>query len=141
ASVDWDTTGATPGPKQLQSSAHDVDSNQAQSSVVTVQVRPQHCFNGSRDGDETGLDCGGSCGACSGGACTSGGMCASGVCTAGVCVEQPMITAITPDDGRPGTLVSISGVNFGTTPGTVTFSSGRVATAPAACSGSGSPTW
>jgi len=141
ASVDWDTTAMTPGPKQLQSTAHDVDSNQAQSSVVTVQVRPQHCFNATQDSDETGLDCGGSCGACSGGACTSGGMCASGVCTAGVCVEQPMITAITPDDGRPGTLVSISGVNFGTTPGTVTFSSGRVASAPAACSGSGSPTW
>jgi cysteine-rich repeat protein len=139
--IDWDTTGLATGPKQLQSTAHDIDSNQAQSSVVTVQVRPRTCFDGTRDGDETGIDCGGSCGACSGGPCTSGAMCASGVCSAGVCVEQPVITAVTPDDGRPGTLVSIQGVNFGTNPGTVTFSSGVTASAPAACAGSGSPTW
>ena len=55
--------------------------------------------------------------------------------------EAFSVTAVTPDDGRVGTLVSISGVNFGATPGTVTFSSGVVATAPAACTGSGSPTW
>lgn len=34
-----------------------------------VRIRPTHCFNGVRDGDETDVDCGGSCGACAGGAC------------------------------------------------------------------------
>lgn len=31
---------------------------------------PSHCFNGSLDGDETALDCGGSCGFCNGGGAT-----------------------------------------------------------------------
>ena len=141
ASVDWDTTAMTPGPRQIQSRAYDIDSNNAQSSVVTVQVRPRHCSNRTLDADETAIDCGGSCGVCPGGACTDPGLCASGVCTAGVCVEQPVITSVSPDNGRPGTFVSISGVNFGLTPGTVTFSSGVTASAPAVCAGAGSPTW
>lgn len=137
----WDTTGVALGRHTIQARAYDIDSNTDMSSTISVYVRPAHCFNGSRDADETGLDCGGSCGACAGGSCTTGDECASGVCTAGVCVEQPVITGITPPDGRPGTLVTISGANFGRTPGTVTFADGRIASAPAACTAAGVSTW
>ncbi len=142
AEVEWDTAGMTPGPRSLSSRVYDLDSNTADAPPVTAVLRPRHCFNFTRDADETDIDCGGAdCGACSGGACTSGASCASGVCTAGVCVEQPVITAVSPDDGRPGTLVSITGLNFGTTPGAVFFSPRIAASAPAACTASGSPTW
>ncbi|MCK9360643.1 IPT/TIG domain-containing protein [Patescibacteria group bacterium] len=142
AEVEWDTSGLTSGPRSLSSRIYDLDSNTADTPPVSVVVRPRHCFNGATDADETDIDCGGAdCGACSGGACTSGSMCASGVCSGGVCVEQPVITLVSPDDGRPGTLVSITGVNFGSTPGAVIFSPRIAASAPAACVASGSPTW
>jgi cysteine-rich repeat protein len=142
ADVAWDTAGIAPGPMSLRATAHDIDSNTGDSATVSVMVRPLHCFNGARDEDETDIDCGGaSCGACSGGACTSGSECASGVCSAGVCVEQPIISRITPPDGRPGTLVTISGSNFGSSTGQIIFADGQVATAPAACVAAGIPTW
>src|SRR5207253_1866743 len=45
-----------------------------------------HCTDGKLDGDETDVDCGGSCKKCGDGkACISPGDCASGVCTGGTC--------------------------------------------------------
>ncbi len=140
ASLLWDTDGLALGPHTLQAQANDIDSNRGSSRTVTVQVRPNHCFNATRDGDETGADCGGSCGACAGGACTTGGQCASGICAGGQCVEQPLISGITPTDGRPSTMVTITGVNFGTTVGRVTIG-GVEARAPLACTAEGVPTW
>lgn len=82
---------------------------------------------------ETGVDCGGPGGGlCAGAACTASVQCASGACVAGRCVEQPIIGSFNPADGRAGTFVTISGVNFGTSTGRVLFG-GRVATLPAAC--------
>jgi cysteine-rich repeat protein len=137
--VTWDPTSATLGSHALQSKAFDIDSNTTQSSQVRVMLRPAHCFNGRQDADETGLDCGGSrCGACSGGTCSSSADCRSGVCSSGVCVEQPVITGMSPGNGRPGTFVTISGYNFGAS-GSVKFWNGTaftvVASAPAACTG------
>jgi cysteine-rich repeat protein len=87
---------------------------------------------------ETGVDCGGpSGGGCAGATCTRAYECASGMCSSGRCVEQPVIGSFSPADGRPGTFVTITGANFGTTPGQVTFG-GRTATAPASCSASAS---
>jgi len=44
------------------------------------------CENGLQDGDETGLDCGGSsCGSCLGDPCSQGSDCQSGFCADGVC--------------------------------------------------------
>jgi hypothetical protein len=44
------------------------------------------CHDRIRDGDETGVDCGGSCGACPGlQGCATGVDCQSGVCDAGTC--------------------------------------------------------
>ena len=142
ADVAWITAGIAPGPMSLRATAHDIDSNTGDSPIVSVMVRPLHCFNGARDEDETDIDCGGaSCGACSGGSCSTGADCASGVCSAGICVEQPIITRLSPPDGRPGTLVTVSGVNFGTSTGQIIFADGQVATAPAVCVAAGIPTW
>jgi len=47
---------------------------------------PAHCSDGVTSGDETGVDCGGSCVLCpSGGGCSNGADCMSGVCTSGTC--------------------------------------------------------
>ncbi len=82
---------------------------------------------------ETGVDCGGPGGGlCAGAACTRAYECASSICTAGRCVDQPVIGSFSPVDGRPGTYVTITGVNFGSSTGQVLFA-GRPATAPAAC--------
>lgn len=129
----WNTAGVSLGAHRLQAFASDIDSNSASSSQVSVMVRAESCFNDVQDGDETGPDCGGGCGACAGGACREAGECASGVCAEGRCVERPVITAITPNNGRVGTLVTISGSNFGEA-GEVTFAGGVRATLPARCS-------
>jgi hypothetical protein len=47
---------------------------------------PSTCDSGKRDGDETGLDCGGPCGLCPDGqGCAAAEDCLSGVCTGAVC--------------------------------------------------------
>ncbi len=154
AQVEWDTAGLPlQSTRTLKAQAYDLDGNTAESSSVNVIVRPPSCFNGVQDGEETGLDCGGTpntpgfCGACSGGSCSENSQCSSGVCSSGgTCVEQPVITAVSPQDGKPGTYVTVSGQNFGTN-GQVVFlgapGSGDdiVATVPAACQASGLDTW
>src|SRR4051812_33952550 len=45
-------------------------------------LQPAPCMNGKKDGDETDVDCGGSCGHClPDQACKGPGDCSSGVCT------------------------------------------------------------
>ena len=59
--------------------------------VITVQstflCHQNICADGFQNGDETGIDCGGSCpvGCPPGGGCFSGADCDSGVCLAGIC--------------------------------------------------------
>ncbi|MBV8761597.1 MAG: proprotein convertase P-domain-containing protein [Deltaproteobacteria bacterium] len=56
------------------------------------------CTDMQKDGNETGVDCGGSCSPCgNGGGCTIGGDCTSGYCTGMTC------TACTLDTQCPGT--------------------------------------
>jgi hypothetical protein len=53
----------------------------------------QYCYAGTcagcddkkKNGNETGIDCGGSCGACNGTACSQASQCKSGLCEDGVC--------------------------------------------------------
>ncbi len=147
ASIPWSVGAAATGTHILHSSIHDLDSHLSSGvRSVTVSVRPAHCFNGRQDQDETGLDCGGSsCGRCSSGGnnvgsttCRQGADCRSGVCQAGTCVEQPVILGVSPDNGKPGgTLVTISGANFGRNPGQVRFWDGNgfgaIASVPTVC--------
>jgi hypothetical protein len=50
--------------------------------------RSVSCLDGIKDGDESDVDCGGSCGACADGQhCTRDMDCYTGICAAGLCVE------------------------------------------------------
>ncbi len=50
-----------------------------------------HCMNGVQDGDESDIDCGGSCAPCqAGGLCNGNLDCASGTCDGGVCIVPPV---------------------------------------------------
>ena len=90
---------------------------------VTVRINPAHCYNDVFDDSlgETGLDCGGACGACSGGACTETSDCAEGICVDNFCIATPIITNISPHGGASGTFVFIQGEFFGASEGTVYF--------------------
>jgi len=58
-------------------------------SLTVDPVRAATCKNGIRDGDETAVDCGGSCGKCSGDTCASSTDCRSARCEVGTCVGDP----------------------------------------------------
>ncbi len=154
AKVIWDTMGAALGAHSLSASASDLDTNTSKSPTISVVVRAEHCFNGTQDAGETGVDCGGDlnspeyCGACSGGTCTKNADCQSGFCQGGKCVDNPVIKAVAPLNGKAGTFVTISGANFGILPGTVTYlgnpndpNDDKVALAPQACVNLGSKVW
>jgi hypothetical protein len=135
--VIWNTEGVSLGEHQLQMSAFDIDSNRAESAPVSVMIRAESCTDEVQNGDETAIDCGGACGACGGAACQETSQCARGVCSEGRCVERPVITAITPNNGRVGTIITISGANFGAS-GEVMFAGGVQGVVPAACTSLGS---
>jgi hypothetical protein len=58
-------------------------------SCIHARCQTASCSDGLRNGDETGVDCGGSCAAkCDDGtACSLGGDCKSGLCNTGRCIE------------------------------------------------------
>ncbi|MFH1252814.1 MAG: IPT/TIG domain-containing protein [Candidatus Uhrbacteria bacterium] len=100
---------------------------------IEVVLRADSCHNEVQDNDETGTcgvgetcDCGGDssradyCGECTGSECNDGSECASSVCEEGSCVEVLQINQISPTDGAPGNLITITGFGFGDD-GTVTF--------------------
>lgn len=118
----WDDASVTPvRTVSLTARATNIDGDQATSGAVRVTVRPQFCFDGVKDGDESAVDCGGSCGACTGSSCTDNSQCSSGQCVAGQCVENPQITDVQLRDGKPGNLVTITGLHFGSLTGKVRF--------------------
>jgi hypothetical protein len=152
----WDTTGlAILSNHTIKAKAFDVDSNQKESSSISVLIRAAHCFNRVLDSDEKGIDCGGNdCGACSGARCDAGGsnpdiclsptnnLCASNFCNPSTCAcaELPVVTLVDPANGAAGNMITISGQYFGDTAGQVVFLGGAaggddkiVTTAPAGC--------
>ena len=72
ASANWDTTAgySLNTNYTLVLKAMDADNNDADLSRA-VSLRPAHCCDGLKNGDETGVDCGGSCALCQGAACGS----------------------------------------------------------------------
>lgn len=144
----WDTTGLLNGSSyQLTATVFDMAGN-TDADSVTVEMRPLSCFNGVMDGLETGPDCGGDsqsneyCGACDGTSCSTNDDCSSGQCEDGVCVSLPVINAVTPSNGAPGTWVTLSGTSFGNFSGSVTFTgaAGPVQAVLANCNNSWSNT-
>lgn len=90
----------TPGKKYTISiTAYDIDSNATTASASFI-VKGSHCDDGVQNGDETGIDIGGSC---------------------GVDTGLPVITALDPGNGAPGNWISIIGKHFGNKTGTVEF--------------------
>lgn len=133
ARATWSTQGVNLGEHKLKATAFDVDSNRQESSEVTIMLRPESCFDGQQGGDETGVDCGGGCGACLGAPCQANNQCAQGVCSQGICVEKPVITGLSPNNGKIGSVITISGANFGTREGEVWFAGNVRARLPQRC--------
>jgi kelch-like protein 17 (actinfilin)/kelch-like protein 20 len=59
---------------------------QGATGIDASYINVPHCQDALRDGDETGIDCGGSCGvACPGATCTGSAACVTGSCVSGFC--------------------------------------------------------
>ncbi len=130
----WNANGYQTGQNVLlKATAYDLDSNQA-SSEKEVVVSASHCCNGVQDGDETGIDCGGSCLSCAAMARPSidnvgpaGGFCSNDVnkfCRKATevadCGANASCDLGTPN-GATGNFVTITGSGFGTARGKVFF--------------------
>lgn len=140
----WSTTGlAIDSKHKLIAVATDLAGNVSTSSPSTITIKPAHCFNNELDDEndpdvgpapdqkETGVDCGGICGACAGQSCNidpeakqcspDNNLCSSSICgeTSCLCAEAPVITEIIPDNGASGNWITILGRNFGNLKGEV----------------------
>ncbi len=120
--VTWPTAFLDPGTYTLESTAYDWAGLTGIATSKAV-LRPQHCFNGIMDEDETGIDQGGSCGSGTGQKCTQDVDCSSGYCENGLCIDRTRITNVSPISSAPGDFVTITGLFFGNTPGKVYFAS------------------
>ena len=119
----WYTDGLSDGTRySVDITVTDIAGNEDNDSIRVLAL-PAFCFDGTISGDETAVDCGGSCGACDGSACTESIECSSGVCELGSCISYPEIESISPANGAVGTFVTIAGEGFRSS-GTVTFSDG-----------------
>jgi Ca2+-binding RTX toxin-like protein len=83
---------------------------------------PNSCANGTQDGTETALDCGGGCRGCmTGQTCISGGDCLSNVCSANACETLPggiAVTTIVDTDWGAGFCIRLQVTNIGSAPTT-----------------------
>ncbi len=136
AETAWDASNIPVGQTvTLKATAYDLDSNVA-SAEKQYTVAPAHCCNGVQDGDETDIDCGGSCISCSAlnrpiisSVTPAGGFCMGGVndnkfCRKATelqdCGANASCNMGTPN-GMTGNFVTIIGSGFGTTRGKVFF--------------------
>ncbi len=122
--TDWDNSGyAENAYYSISATVTDIAGN-TDTDKIRVRINPIHCYNEVLDPDlgETGIDCGGDCGACFGASCEVAEDCSGGMCVDGLCSASPRIDAIEPLSGGPGTFVTISGEGFGRS-GTVEFTS------------------
>lgn len=111
----------TKGEYELSVAVTDID-HQTTTKTISVTVQAEHCNNNAQDGDETGVDVGGSCGNEEGGTCTAHAQCGYGLaCVSGTCAKRPLITDVDPMNGASGNWITISGANFGSVPGKVQF--------------------
>ncbi|MEK7131274.1 MAG: hypothetical protein AAB797_00880 [Patescibacteria group bacterium] len=123
--LNWPTVGIASGQHTLGATGFDWSALSYNTST-NVNLLPQHCFDNVLQADLGEVQagppaCGGECGACAGTPCSSNTQCASGYCdpVAGVCVDRMRVNGVSPLSGGPGTLVSVAGNYFGSTPGQV----------------------
>ncbi|MBT4496031.1 hypothetical protein HOC73_04790, partial [bacterium] len=89
--------------KQVGAEVTDYAGNSTQS-IKQVTLFSATCYNEIQDGDEIGIDCGGSCPACS-----------------DENVDNPIITSIDPPNGASGNWITIYGSGFGESQGTIKY--------------------
>ncbi len=130
----FNTKGDAPGTAHvIEVDAMDVAGNLGKAQIHTTSYAA-HCFNkvqsvnGVTDPTEIAIDCSaanGECGLCANSACTASSQCAggNGFCdpVKHVCSSSPIIKDVQPQDGAPGSYITISGDGFGTNFGSVTF--------------------
>lgn len=116
----WPTSNFPTGTYDLLATGYD-KVPRSTTTEKNILLKPKHCINGVKDGDETGIDCGGSCGRCDGIICERDEDCASGACINNICVPLMRIISIDPSKGEKGDFVGIFGRYFGNTPGKVYF--------------------
>lgn len=160
-SFDFDFAGKTPdlSVRRMSAKLEDV-TGKTTVTDVSYRLLPAHCGNGMQDGDEEGMDCGGSCGGCEGSACRFGDACGDEYCSAGtycntgagcVCERKPVILGV--DTGHVvtggsvktaktarGNIITIYGRDFGTG-GTVYFNNGAGGVAGGSLAGVCEDTW
>jgi cysteine-rich repeat protein len=123
---------------EMKATAEDLSGNVGSSGDTTIRILPDHCFNQTQDEDETGIDCGGSCGGCLGDSCDddvstemcepSDSLCGQGVCNLDcICALAPIIYNISPDNGAVGNYITITGDGFGSSAGSIVFLGSNVA--------------
>ncbi|MFZ5364855.1 MAG: Ig-like domain-containing protein [Patescibacteria group bacterium] len=114
AQLEWDNSDFDRGNHSVYAKAYDLDDNETQSSSKNFRILAEHCFDGQRNFDETGVDCGGAdCSGCDGDNCLTDTDCATGICSAGVCSSYPTITGVSGEIGAAGNLLTIWGSGFG----------------------------
>ncbi len=107
----------------------DCAGNSDTSQRIALTVRAASCHDGVHDSweDEDRADCGGDpssdlyCGSCDGASCEDDSDCSSGTCEEGTCTAIPRISRVSPGDGAPGNLITISGSGFGSETGNIGF--------------------
>ncbi|MFA7314532.1 MAG: IPT/TIG domain-containing protein [Candidatus Magasanikbacteria bacterium] len=111
---------------------HDIDSNVTRN-IIKFSVVPASCSNEIQDDNETGVDTGGVCGGGLGDPCTQQSDCSTSykcldtkdnLCASTndcICKKWPYIESVEKNNGAPGNWITISGRNFGNTPGKVAF--------------------
>jgi cysteine-rich repeat protein len=127
---EWNTEGYTTNEEyDIWATGYDCAGNSDNASSVSIVLRAANCNNGILDtslGEEE-IDCGGDssdsyyCGACDDAECSTDSECASGQCIDGACETIPKISEVSPGDGAPGNLITITGEGFGDEGGSVTF--------------------
>ncbi len=105
---------------EITATAYDIDHNSAISKLNFVALA-NHCNNGVQDGDETGVDNGGSCSLPANSFCDEDWQCSSKKCVNNQCMAWPMITDVDAWDGAEGNWVTVAGQFFGDKEGKVEF--------------------
>ncbi|PJA89893.1 MAG: hypothetical protein CO137_01805, partial [Candidatus Magasanikbacteria bacterium CG_4_9_14_3_um_filter_32_9] len=105
---------------EITATAYDIDHNSAVSKINFVALA-SFCDNNILDGDETGVDTGGSCSLPANSFCEEDWQCSSKKCVNNQCVAWPMITDVDAWDGAEGNWVTVAGQGFGDTEGVVEF--------------------
>jgi hypothetical protein len=87
--------------------------------IIVDNGPSNNCNDGVRNGSETDIDCGGSCGKCASGlACVGGADCSTGVCQAGLCRAGSPIAGTPPSNQITVYRISPGAAISGVVPGT-----------------------